>query len=88
MKQPIDIIQFIKVTSFNVLRDLNGQQDAVKRFVYTAIYKQYHCFCSINELYPKLKINPSHEFSIGILLRSMLMDVLTPYKLDSFLKVV
>jgi hypothetical protein len=74
MKQPIEIIQFIKVTSYNLTIDLQGHQDVIKRFVYTAIYKLYHCFCSINELYPKLEINPSHEFSIGILLRSLLMD--------------
>ena len=74
MKEPIQIIQFVKQTTYNLVRDLLGDQNEIKRFVYTAVYKQYHCFSSIEELFLKLSSNPNHEFSIGILLRSMLMD--------------
>jgi hypothetical protein len=74
MKSPIEIIQFIKRISYNIVRDLPNYQDVNKRFAYCVFLKQYKSFTTVEELFPKLDENPNHEFSLGIILRSMLMD--------------
>jgi hypothetical protein len=74
MKEPIEIIQFVKRLAYNLTRDLGKHQDVHKRFAYCVFLKQYKSFVTIDELFPKLETNPNHEFSLGIILRSMLMD--------------
>jgi hypothetical protein len=74
MKSPIEIIQFVKRISYNLTRDLQNNQDVNKRFAYCVFLKQYKSFNSVKDLFQKLDENPNHEFSLGIILRSMLMD--------------
>ncbi len=53
---------------------LIGNQNVIARFVYCAIQKLNKVNSTIQLLYPKLSPNSDLEFSIGILLRAVLMD--------------
>jgi hypothetical protein len=67
-------IIFLKEHSYFCLSRLQGGQDCFKRFIYCCIEKIYTCTLSLEQLYDLMAKNEDHEFSIGLILRSLLMD--------------
>ncbi len=74
MKTTQDQISFIYITAIKCLEELKGNQDSFKRFLYCSFDKIYMCFESLNILHQQLEINPNVEYSMGIILRSVLMN--------------
>ena len=48
MKEPVEIIKFIKRLAYNLTRDLGQHQDVHKRFAYCIFQKQYKSFVTID----------------------------------------
>jgi hypothetical protein len=67
-------IIFLKEHSYFCLSQLQGGQDCFKRFIYCCIEKIYTCTLSIEQLYDLMGKKEDFEFSIGLVLRSLLMD--------------
>jgi len=55
---------------------LNKVQDEMIRFVYCGVQKTSKVSIAILKLYPQIKENEDLEFSLGILVRSVLMDMI------------
>ncbi len=67
-------LKFLKETSWFVLFNLKGGQDSLKRFIYCCTDKINKCTIALEELYDLLTDKKEIEFSIGIIVRSLLMD--------------
>jgi hypothetical protein len=74
MTKSTDIAIMLNDTSRNCLTQFTGGQDAMLRFVWCCVDKIFLCTQSLNQLLPLVEANDDIEFSVGIILRSMLMD--------------
>jgi peptide methionine sulfoxide reductase MsrB len=74
-------IEFLKEQSFFCEEQLLGGQDSFKRFIYCCVEKINKCSFSLKVLYDLLEENEEIEFSIGLILRSLLMDSILIHKL-------
>lgn len=73
-------IEFLQEQTGNYLFMIKGGQDSLKRFIYCCVEKIAKCSETIKMLYPLIYENEDTEFSLGIVLRSLLMDsLLTQY---------
>lgn len=85
MKRSIDVVHLLHMTSRHCLSHLRGEQNAITRFVWCCVDKIFLCTTSLKTLIPQLEQNVNNEFSIGIILRSMLMDGILIQRLVSIL---
>src|SRR5688572_19029048 len=73
-------LQVLQVYSCQLLQILNGDQNSLKRFLYCCAEKLYKCSIALQKLYSLVYEQEDIEFSIGIIMRSLLMDsILTQY---------
>ena len=74
MKLSSEITIMLHNTTRICLANLTGEQNAIVRFVWCCVDKIFLCTSSLKTLIPLAETNDDIEFSIGIILRSMLMD--------------
>lgn len=75
-----DHMRTLREISEIYLHVLTGEQNSLKRFLYCCVEKLSKLTQSLQTLYPLVYGQPDLELSVGILLRSLLMDsILTQY---------
>jgi hypothetical protein len=74
MKTTLDQIRIVSVSAHECIEELLGKQDSFKRFLYCSFDKIYMCFESLEILYEQIDLKPNVEYSIGIILRSVMMN--------------
>lgn len=74
-------IVFLKEQSWLCEQQLLGGQDCFKRFIYCCVEKINKCTSALEHLYKLLENDEEIEFSMGIILRSLLMDSILIHKL-------
>jgi hypothetical protein len=73
-------LAFLQSISFRYERTLLGEQNSLKRFLYCATEKLNKSCAALIRLYPAIYEDQDIEFSMGVILRSLLMDsILTQY---------
>jgi hypothetical protein len=72
----------IRISS-QALLELDGKKTTIERFAFTAVQKVYKVTLATQVLYNQLDRSQDFEFSLGILLRSVLMDAIMLNKLKS-----
>lgn len=85
MTKSTDIAIMLNDTSRNCLAQFMGGQDAMLRFVWCCVDKIFLCTQSLNHLLPLVETNDDIEFSVGIILRSMLMDSILIQRVGSII---
>ena len=72
-------INFLIPTTDTILNHLQGDQDSLRRFIYCCTEKIHRCMHTLQFLLQK-PIDDNNEFSVGLMLRSLMMDaILTQY---------
>lgn len=69
-------LEFLQQHIDSTIDYLRGDQDSLKRFIFCAIEKLQKNIVSIRALYNLYDEQPEHEFALGVLLRSLLMDAI------------